>query len=76
MRNENAAAGIFGGLAIIAIGLAVAMLPDYYAGVATKMLIYIGLAMAWTSSAGSAGSYPSAIASSSVLARFFPLRCS
>jgi branched-chain amino acid transport system permease protein len=55
MRNENAAAGIFGGLAIIAIGLAVAMLPDYYAGVATKMLIYIGLAMAWNVVGGIGG---------------------
>ncbi len=55
MKNENVTALAFGAAAAIAIGLSVMPLPDYYAGIATKMLIYIGLAAAWNIVGGIAG---------------------
>ncbi|TQF27599.1 hypothetical protein UNPF46_30230 [Bradyrhizobium sp. UNPF46] len=55
MRSENATVGIVGGFVAVAIAFVVAALPDYYGGVATKMLIYIGLAVAWNIVGGIGG---------------------
>lgn len=55
MKNENVTALAIGAAAAIAIGLSMIPLPDYYAGIATKMLIYIGLATAWNIVGGIGG---------------------
>jgi branched-chain amino acid transport system permease protein len=44
-----------GAVVVIAVGLSVAALPGYYGGVATKTMIYIGLATAWNIVGGIGG---------------------
>lgn len=53
--NNKVVSGVVSAITLLAIGLAVAALPDYYTGVATKMLILVGLAMAWNVVGGIGG---------------------
>lgn len=55
MKSGRLPVGLFGSLAIVVIAVVVAALPDYYAGVATKTLIFVGLALAWNVVGGIAG---------------------
>ena len=55
MKSQNVTAGVVSAAAATAVGLSVTALPEYYGAVATKMLIFIGLAMAWNIVGGIGG---------------------
>lgn len=55
MKSENVRAAIFGVAAVLVVGLSIVAIPEYYGGVATKMLIFVGLAMAWNIVGGIGG---------------------
>lgn len=55
MTKETFYAGASGLVAVLAVGVLVSALPEYYSGIATKTLIFIGLAMAWNIVGGIGG---------------------
>jgi branched-chain amino acid transport system permease protein len=55
MTKETLYAVASGLVAVLAVGVLVSALPEYYSGIATKTLIFIGLAMAWNVVGGIGG---------------------
>ncbi|MBN8963478.1 MAG: branched-chain amino acid ABC transporter permease [Rhizobiales bacterium] len=55
MNKETFHVATSGLIAVLATGIIVSMLPEYYSGIATKTLIFIGLAMAWNIVGGIGG---------------------
>ncbi len=55
MNREIAYTAAGGLVAVLAAGVIVSAMPEYYSGIATKTLIFIGLAMAWNIVGGIGG---------------------
>lgn len=55
MSKEISFAAMSGLVAVLAVGVIVSAMPEYYSGIATKTLIFIGLAMAWNIVGGIGG---------------------
>lgn len=55
MSKEISSAATSGLVAVLAVGVIVSAMPEYYSGIATKTLIFIGLAMAWNIVGGIGG---------------------
>lgn len=55
MSKEISSAATSGLVAVLAVGVIVSTMPEYYSGIATKTLIFIGLAMAWNIVGGIGG---------------------
>lgn len=55
MTKETLYAAASGLVAVLATGVIISVIPEYYSGIATKTLIFIGLALAWNIVGGIGG---------------------